>query len=487
MTSRTPIALAVLTATLALATPLQAQSDEETRLAVLRPTIAALQKVRADKAVLQKLLDDQVLDNYAPLVLAAATRTQNGRFIIEANRLDKQVGASSRGAGTTNLVSSGSVPRLLGFAVETGAITQTQSGTSVTFQTNPAGLVDALTNGVAALNSSLNDTASQNTLNALRRFNVSLTFDANQDSDQGFTGSYRQLQQVSAQVYVYNHRDPTHPAWRTVWDAFRAQAGNGLANITAALALDVSKSPEFQPLRSSVRARILNATTDEEIERALLDYAEGFELFVSEQVSRRMLDEWARYLRTQTDVYRTLARSQILTFEYQLDRPPVQDAPAEASPPQAAADAPDLSAFRLVWVRPFLGASDMTVNASVSLFNEKVTDMSRQLRDWQIGGKLDFPLNAVFGFSKAQFTVAALYMRLRQSPLGVPVIVNGVPVDRTGSLGFFQARLRIPLADSGFSVPFSVTYASRTELIKDESEFRGNVGFTLDLDKFVGR
>jgi hypothetical protein len=78
-------------------------------------------------------------------------------------------------------------------------------------------------------------------------------------------------------------------------------------------------------------------------------------------------------------------------------------------------------------------------------------------------------------------------MRLLESPLGVPVMVNGVAVDRTGSLGFFQARLRIPPGDSGFSVPFSVTYASRTELVADESQVRGNVGFTLHLDKFIGR
>ena len=53
------------------------------------------------------------------------------------------------------------------------------------------------------------------------------------------------------------------------------------------------------------------------------------------------------------------------------------------------------------------------------------------------------------------------------------------------AFGASPSASSFPIA--GFSVPFSVTYASRTELIKDESEFRGNVGFTLDLDKFVGR
>jgi hypothetical protein len=480
------ISFATVSAVMALSLPAHAQ-DQDARRAVLQPTIQELQKLLNDKKALAQLMDDQVLDNFNLLVLAAATDTQSARLIIEANRLDKQVGASSRGPGTTNLVSSGSVPRLLGFAVETGAITQTLSGTSVTFQTNPAGLAQVLARTTAAAGSSLSDTASQNTLSVLRRINVSATFDADQDSDQGFMGSYRQLQQVAAQIYLYNHRDPTHPAWQTVWSGFRTQVGNSLANATAALALTLTKEPAFAALRTAVRMRILDATTDTEIEQAFLDYVEGIEPFLPESISSRVLDAWAGYLRTQTDTYRDIARSQIFTIEYQLDRPPVQDAPAEFSTPAAAADAPDLSTLRLVWVRPFLGASDMTVNLSASFFNNEVAGMTRQVRDWQVSGKLDFPLGPVSGFSKSQFTLAALYMRLLESPLGVPVTVNGVPVDRTGSLGFFQARLRIPLADSGFSVPFSVTYASRTELVADESQLRGNVGFTLDLDKFIGR
>ena len=39
----------------------------------------------------------------------------------------------------------------------------------------------------------------------------------------------------------------------------------------------------------------------------------------------------------------------------------------------------------------------------------------------------------------------------------------------------------LPIA-SGFRVPFSITYASRTELI-DESEVRGNFGISLDFDQ----
>jgi hypothetical protein len=37
---------------------------------------------------------------------------------------------------------------------------------------------------------------------------------------------------------------------------------------------------------------------------------------------------------------------------------------------------------------------------------------------------------------------------------------------------------------SGFTLPFSITLANRTELI-EEREIRGQVGFTLDISKLA--
>ena len=466
-----------------VASPLRAQQDDPFRRAVLAPTIDDLKKQRAspDKQDYPDAIDQALLaDKY---VLAASSSTANGRFIAEANRLDKQVGASGRGTGTTNLVSSGSVPRLLGFAMETGAITQTVSGTSITFQTNPAGLAQALTRGVQALDVPLDDQASRNTLTFLGRVNVGLTFDAAKDKEQTFTGSYQELQQFSTQIYLHNHRDPTHPSWASLWTEFAQRAGSALPNAARDLAVSLAAQPGYRALVDQTRKRLLAATTDAHVEEAIFAHASAVAPLVSAEVSARLLDAWASYLRTQTQAYADVARSQILTFEYQFDRPPAQDASADTAAQPAAAEAPDLSTFRLIWVRPFLGPSDMTVTASVSTFNQD----EMPVRDWQIGGKLDFPLKGVVGFTKSQLTFAGLYMNLKRSPLGIPVIVNGVEVDRTGGLGFFQARLKVPMGDSGVSVPLSVTFASRTELVKDEGEIRGNVGFTFDLDKLIGR
>ena len=55
-----------------------------------------------------------------------------------------------------------------------------------------------------------------------------------------------------------------------------------------------------------------------------------------------------------------------------------------------------------------------------------------------------------------------------------------------GDLAFGQVKLTIPVKGTGFKIPFSLTFANRTELIK-EREVRGNFGFTFDLDTLFAK
>ena len=64
--------------------------------------------------------------------------------------------------------------------------------------------------------------------------------------------------------------------------------------------------------------------------------------------------------------------------------------------------------------------------------------------------------------------------------------LNGVTIDRRGNLGTVQAKLSIPVHDSGVKIPIAFTYANRTELIK-EKDVRGNIGITFDLDSLFSR
>src|SRR5262245_18122758 len=64
--------------------------------------------------------------------------------VLEAGRVDKQVGSPPSSSGGTTLAMKGLAPRIFGFAVERGALTREIAGTSVTFRANPVGLFKAL-------------------------------------------------------------------------------------------------------------------------------------------------------------------------------------------------------------------------------------------------------------------------------------------------------------------------------------------------------
>jgi hypothetical protein len=56
-------------------------------------------------------------------------------------------------------------------------------------------------------------------------------------------------------------------------------------------------------------------------------------------------------------------------------------------------------------------------------------------------------------------------------------------IDLAGSFRAFNARLEFPTANKSVTVPFSFTYANRTDLNK-ETDVRGSFGMTIRFDSF---
>jgi hypothetical protein len=96
----------------------------------------------------------------------------------------------------------------------------------------------------------------------------------------------------------------------------------------------------------------------------------------------------------------------------------------------------------------------------------------------RVGGELQFDLQQVA-------TLQKVIERRGRDPLTVSVAGLGewYPDDRP-DISRLQVKLTVPLPGplAGLKIPISLTFANRTELI-DESEIRGNVGFTLDFSK----
>ncbi len=147
-----------------------------------------------------------VLENMVPFLLCFG---QEGlASVIEAERIDKQVGSSSSSSGTTSLTSNGSVPDLLGLAVENGALTQSVSGTTVTFRGNPAGIIEALAKKDYFKIPAQHDEGDPN-IRILRNISFALTFDISRGSTPNvFTGSGQQLASYSFRYDILNRRDP---------------------------------------------------------------------------------------------------------------------------------------------------------------------------------------------------------------------------------------------------------------------------------------
>jgi len=137
---------------------------------------------------------------------------------FEDERADKQVGATSSASGTTTLVSKGTVPKIIGVAVENGAVTQSQSGTTVTFRSNVGGAIRAAADkGFFDLRPD-NDPA----LNLLSRLSFSASFDTSRgigSESNTFTGETQQLSQWTGRLEIVNRRDVQGKEAMAKWQA----------------------------------------------------------------------------------------------------------------------------------------------------------------------------------------------------------------------------------------------------------------------------
>ncbi len=419
--------------------------------------------------------------------------------VLERRRIDKQVGAASGAAGSTSLVPGGSVPALLGLAVEYGGLTQSFDGTTITFRTTPAKLIAAMGNAYGPNAPPTSD----KTLAVLQRVSLAVSFDTSR-TDQADTPSgsklradYQQLSQASARIIVINDRDPLAPKnWRKIRELSAKPPSRQVANLGRDLmaplfdingfkaAVDKAMNA-FDKLDKAEpdKAVLTGAFTTylEEIQQLTISLPNWQERVNAYGNARMELDEEHKR------VYREISKAPSLTLEYDFNRPPAVSATAAGSAtPGATVTAPDLSSVRLIYVGSLM-ESEYTVTASANFFNQTRPGMDGSFRDFQVAAKWDVAVGRLPAFiANGVLTFSGLYEHLHQKPMGIDVLINDEKVNQPGNIAVFQAKYSIPVGDSGVSIPISFTASNRTELIKERNT-RGNVGITLDLDKLLTR
>jgi hypothetical protein len=450
------------------------------------------------------------LEDWSPFVVALAPESKGasnaiqaqGRSEVEQNRQDKQAGATSNSSGSTTLVSKGSSPSLLGFALEHGGLTQTTSGNTITFRGNVVNSVTALLKTTYLDSYELSH--SDPLVGYLSKVSFGVSFDtqANQPSTaQGFEPSTKNFSGFSVKYDIYNHRDPRDKRYRDTWKKFSDSVGRQAANSIGDLDdLIRFNSARFNTWESKVLADTENLSksqnpSDSDYTKVITDACTSFVAsFADDPAIQKAITQTGlklgAYSEGVANRIKEIRSTTITTIEYNLTRQlTTNDKNITATRPNQKI--PDLSNVNLVLERGFSSADtpELTLNVGGTWFNSPNTaDPKRgRVRDIRASLEADWQLVALDKLSKPTLSLSGQYLNLFAEPLGQQVMLNGVTIVRRGPMELFQAKLSIPLGkSSGVKVPVSFTYASRTELVK-ESDVRGNIGITFDLDTLFSK
>jgi len=444
----------------------------------------------------------------------AATRsdsTLTGRLAdLELTRWNKESSSGSGAAGKTSVASQGSVASLFSFAVENGALTRSVSGTTLTFRTSPGNVIAALSKAgwmeagpsVPAFDGSFQSIA--------KRFSVFVSFDASRGNGSGgngagssstavFTGDRQQLSGWGTRFEIFNHQDPRDPRYARDFRALMQNEGTQLANNIESKLVGVAEfKAAFDEVTKQLQHDVESHKDDKDA--ILQDYKTADARF-REQVCgleasspstyravNAVVDSEVTFLLHEADTFNKIARGWTLAAEYNVTRQANTNGslPSSMMPVSTSSTLPDLGNVNLVTSKGFSDGPKLTTNGSFTWFQSLPSgSKSGHIRDARVSAQFDIPLKEIKQIGKPTISLSGLFLALFEQPLGQQVLVNDVPVSLTGNIGLVQGKLTIP-TKSAVSIPLSVTWASRTELIK-ESDTRGNIGITFDLDKLFAK
>ena len=429
-------------------------------------------------------------DQRFELIKVLIGKKSTPKFLVEAEdtRMDKQVGSAPSDTATTSLVVKGGAPTILGFAVENGGLTQNVDGSAITFRGNPVGLFNALANRgfVPSVKEDDNDPI----LRVLKRTSFAFTFNTDRGPEPGvFTASKQQLSSYSARVELINNREPKR--YIKDWEDFLANSAQRLANvINISEFIDDSDPNNRTWIDPALQAwfeetqRDLAGASDAQIGGILQARLNKLPLTELRPQTITLLDTIEQnlglYLSARDDVLDRINSGTLVTFEYLNKR---------------EVNAPDTSNFRLIAEKGTRGGKvDFTFNGSLTMFNNMdalrnfvslnpTLPAPRRLRDFQFSGQIDVPFGRVQDFGQFVVFAGGRYERLLEN---ATTNLGQILPNTKGDIAQLQLGLKVPIKGTGFKIPITVTFANRTELIKEKT-VRGHFGFTLDLDTLFAR
>ncbi len=437
--------------------------------------------------------------------------------------MSQQNGASVGTSGGTNLTSKGMASKVLSLATQYGALTQSTSGNTTTASGSIGGVPAALLNrglltDCAVKIFALTPCADHKVFDYLTRISYSISFDTS-PSDSTATATATGSSSGTAQQVSTTSTSRSISAVSVKWVAWQlppkqadvtnasttvaksAQA-NTFATAAKAMQLVQDTAPTFLSWYKATGAQLLaDAQADATDEILLKDWKNlgtsfAVALGIAQDITpdaavsdpalqngRNLAQAVTAYIGEEETTGNLIARAPVLSFEYDDNRP---------------ASAPSNSVFRAIY-QANSKAVTVTVNGAFSIYNTPQNNVpgAGRLRDVQFATEVahDIPLKLLSSTATIFTASAAFYDQYQSSP-SILNVTPGAPVGgvtfvnlpstatqvygTTGNIAIGQLKLTAG-SGSSVTVPLSVTYSNRTELITKPT-WKAQIGISYDFD-----
>ncbi len=433
-------------------------------------------------AAVDRLQRNQEPDNQDSLTICAANAAltaaaePGARQAVEMSRM-KQVTAPSDAGGSTTVAERAALPRLLAIAIEHGAIDKAINGTTLTLTGSPYALAAAVAEGG-------DSPQTYQDYRVLNHIAVSASFDIGQNTDPLDSVNTDQLTDVSFRVLLTHDRsgrsatftkqylDAVIPALTeqaevisgTATDILSAAPATGLPDAETLSFTEIEALKDLSQAPDTTRAKLLDVLDRRIVQPIIsgqipLTAAERTAILSAPLKFDAVADKVAKSEASLGTLVRTMGEHPEFTASFFAHR---SGGKLEYSGGRGAYD-------------QWIGKVELTANGALTIYD--VPDPAKNQKK--------------FRDVTAAFTMAAFHGDI--SPTSNPPTVFSfsaryqyLPEARGTSKpnkALAQVKVELPLS-KGVTVPLSLTFASSPELIAGkEKTIRGQIGFTVDLDK----
>ncbi|MGA2649405.1 MAG: hypothetical protein ABSF28_02725 [Terracidiphilus sp.] len=425
-----------------------------------------------------------------------------------ANKLKTDVGAPVAGSGSTSLIAKPVATQLVAVALESGALTQSQNGNTITLQTNldhlfreaflgapelsyfpkgtpvlqnmslSAGLATNSASTMSVPTTGSANTAPVNTANVL--FNSSATklstltvnYEFNNKLTQRYLTNY--LKKHNLQHLYVPPDKTTSPA------------------VDKARAAFISHFSSYQPTAECQAQAYLGlaqatASAEDRIAQFIARFNGCFDTAAGslDKTDSTLDSDWAAY----TQAF----QADLMTFQKSLQsQMPGWDASAQYVFNQPVGQ-PETHDFRFVGSGDLSNAAGSTwnLNAAVSIYGSIPAGAEYgRLKDAQVSGELDknlgsarnSPSFSLAGYGQYQSKPSVLNITASSVPSGVTLPANA-QVFVAGTQGWLEVvQAKITVHIGGAAIPLAGKWSNKTELL-DKSKFGGQFGVSYDFSQ----